>query len=167
MFHIRPVEILGLPASATGLISGWFVDDLVPERPDARAKLVSKVSEPHPFRRLRPLLWSTVQRPTQTLYAPLAELYKDLNVDCVYIGPPHSFDKQNYLGAIAAGKNDPCGKVFTINVKEAKEVVEAAHQKNVYLAEAMCLRSRLRSASMFATILHLCNLSHHKRSYTC
>lgn len=76
------------------------------------------------------------------LYGSYAEVYNDPNVDCVYIGTPHSFHKRDCLAAIAAGKNILCEKPFTINAMEAREVLEAAKEKGVYLAEAMWLRHR-------------------------
>jgi len=77
-----------------------------------------------------------------TLYASYEAVYADENVDCVYIGTPHAFHKKNCLDAIAAGKNVLCEKAFTLNAREAKEVVDAARQKGVYLHEAMWLRHR-------------------------
>ena len=46
------------------------------------------------------------------------------------------------LLAISAGKNILCEKAFTLNAREAKEVLEAAEKKGVYVAEAMKLRHR-------------------------
>lgn len=76
------------------------------------------------------------------LYDSYESVYNDPDVDVVYIGTPHAFHKQNMLDAIAAGKNILCEKAFTINAAEAKEVLEAAKAKNVYVHEAMWLRHR-------------------------
>lgn len=76
------------------------------------------------------------------MYASYEEVYADPNVDCVYIGTPHSFHRQNCLDAIAAGKNVLCEKAFAINAREAKEVYAAAEKKGVYMHEAMWLRHR-------------------------
>ena len=46
------------------------------------------------------------------------------------------------LLAISAGKNILCEKAFTLNAREAKEVLDAAQAKGVYVAEAMKLRHR-------------------------
>jgi predicted dehydrogenase len=61
-------------------------------------------------------------------------------VDCVYIGTPHSFHKQNCLDAIKAGKNVLCEKPFAMNVKEVEEVFAAAKAKGVFVMEAMWTR---------------------------
>lgn len=82
----------------------------------------------------------TKPRIQPTMYGSYREVYDDPNVDCVYIGTPHSFHKQNCLDAIAAGKNVLCEKPFTMNTKEAEEVFAAAKQKNVYVMEAMWTR---------------------------
>lgn len=76
------------------------------------------------------------------VYGSYEEVYSDPNVDVVYIGTPHGFHKKNCLDAIAAGKNILCEKAFTLNARDAREVFEAAREKNVYVAEAMWLRHR-------------------------
>lgn len=91
---------------------------------------------------------------TPTIYASYQEVYADPNVDCVYIGTPHSFHKQNCLDAIAAGKNVLCEKAFTINAREAREVFEAARQKGVYVHEAMWLRHTPLVADLRKLLYH-------------
>jgi predicted dehydrogenase len=44
------------------------------------------------------------------------------------------------LDAIAAGKNVLCEKAFTLNARDAEEVIAAAKAKSVFLMEAMWLR---------------------------
>ncbi|OAL33522.1 hypothetical protein AYO20_07208 [Fonsecaea nubica] len=68
------------------------------------------------------------------------EVYCDPDVDVAYIGTIHTFHEENCLDAIAAGKNVVCEKPFTINSKEAREVIEAAKARNVFLMEAMWTR---------------------------
>lgn len=80
--------------------------------------------------------------PPPKLYASYDEVYADPAVDCVYIGTPHGFHKRDCLAAIAAGKNVLCEKAFTLNAREAREVLDAARQRGVYVAEAMWLRHR-------------------------
>lgn len=74
------------------------------------------------------------------LYGSYHEVYSDPDVDCVYIGTPHSFHKQNCLDAIAAGKNVLCEKPFAMNAAQAKEVFAAAEAKGVFIMEAMWTR---------------------------
>jgi predicted dehydrogenase len=68
------------------------------------------------------------------------EVYDDPQVDIIYIGTPHAFHKQNCLDAIAAGKHVLCEKPFTINEKEADEVLTAAKAKGIFVMEAMWTR---------------------------
>ena len=55
----------------------------------------------------------------------------------MYIGTPHSLHKRNCLDAIAAGKHVLCEKPFTINEKEAQEVINAAMEKGVFVMEGI------------------------------
>ncbi|PSR88637.1 hypothetical protein BD289DRAFT_366910 [Coniella lustricola] len=128
----------------TGLISSWFVDDLVLPRPDAKARHViqaigtSSLDKARAFAAKHLALAAT----QPALYASYDEVYADPDVDCVYIGTPHGFHKRDCLAAIAAGKNVLCEKAFTLNAREAREVFDAARAKGVYVAEAMWLRHR-------------------------
>ncbi len=80
------------------------------------------------------------QKVKPSLYGSYQEVYDDKDVDCVYIGTPHSFHKQNCLDAIRAGKNVLCEKPFTMNAKEAEEVFTAAKEKGVFIMEAVWTR---------------------------
>ena len=59
------------------------------------------------------------------------------DVDGVYIVTPHRSHYEYAKLAINLGKPVLCEKPFTINLPQAKEVIELAHEKNVYIAEAM------------------------------
>ena len=78
--------------------------------------------------------------PQPTAYGSYEEVYRDPDVDVIYIGTPHAFHRQNCLDAIAAGKHVLCEKAFTITAKESREVLAAAKQKGVFIMEAMWLR---------------------------
>ena len=84
---------------------------------------------------------STVSKPQ--LYDNYHSVSNDSNVQIVYVGTPHVLHKQNSLDAIAAGKHVLCEKPFTINEKDAKEVIDAARQKGVFIMEG-----KLRIANM-------------------
>ena len=128
----------------TGMISSWFVSDLLIPRPHAPATHTitaigsSSLSKGQAF--CSKHVPSSAHQPT--LYASYSEVYTDPNVDIVYIGSPHHLHKQQCLDAVAAGKHVLCEKPFCINAKEAREVVDAAKRKGVYVAEAMWLRHR-------------------------
>ena len=91
-----------------------------------------------------------------TVYGSYQEVYDDKDVDCVYIGTPHSFHRQNCLDAIKAGKNVLCEKPFAMNTKEAEEVFAAAKEKGVFIMEAMWTR-------FFPIVRTLQNLLHNEK----
>ncbi len=72
-----------------------------------------------------------------TTYADLAN---DPDVDVVYISTPHPFHKENSILCLEAGKAVLCEKPFTINAREAEEVINLARRKNLFLMEAMWTR---------------------------
>ena len=73
-------------------------------------------------------------------YASYTELADDPNIDVVYIGTPHTFHLENSALCMRKGKAVLCEKAFTINAKEAKEMVRIAREENVFLMEAMIPR---------------------------
>lgn len=130
---------------ATGLISSWFVEDLLkPDWPEKSANHIiqaigsSSLDKCHDFyeKHVAP---AKPKKPPE-LYDAYSPVYEDPSVDVVYIGTPHSFHKQNCLDAIRAGKNILCEKPFTMNAKEAEEVFTAAREKGVFIMEAMWTR---------------------------
>ncbi|KAK4940204.1 hypothetical protein LTR10_019633 [Elasticomyces elasticus] len=127
---------------STGMIASWFVADLVLDRPDAKAKHIIQSIGSSSVQKGKDFASKFCPQSSPTIYGSYEEVYADPSVDCVYIGTPISFHKQNCLDAIAAGKNVLCEKAFTMNAREAKEVFEAAQKKGVYVHEAMWLRHR-------------------------
>lgn len=132
-----------LTVTATGMISEWFVTDLLlPDWPNKRANHViqavgsSSLQKGQDF--VKKHMSNAPNKPT--VYGSYAEVYADKDVDCVYIGTPHSFHHRNCLDAIKAGKHVLCEKPFTMNSKQAKEVFEAAEKKGVFVMEAMWTR---------------------------
>ncbi|KAI1370559.1 NAD(P)-binding protein [Hypoxylon crocopeplum] len=125
---------------ASGLISSWFVQDLVLDREDARAKHIIQAIGSSSFDKGAAFVEEYLTGHSPTVYGSYEEVYADPNVDVVYIGTPHAFHKKNCLDAINAGKNVLCEKPFTLNTKEAKEVFEAAKARGVFVMEAMWTR---------------------------
>ena len=125
---------------ATGLISSWFVEDLVLERKDARAKHIVQAVGSSSFDKGKAFVEKHAPNASPTVYGSYDEVYADPNVDIIYIGTPHAFHKKNCLDAIAAGKHVLCEKAFTINAKETQEVLAAAKEKGVFVMEAMWTR---------------------------
>lgn len=64
-------------------------------------------------------------------------LYRDANVDAVYVATPHTHHQQNASDALQAGKAVLCEKPITINAAECRQLIDVAHQTSGYLMEAM------------------------------
>jgi predicted dehydrogenase len=73
-------------------------------------------------------------------YGSYAELAGDSRVHVVYIATPASAHKENMLLCLNAGKAVLCEKPFTVNAREAEEVISLARAKKVFLMEAMWTR---------------------------
>lgn len=73
-------------------------------------------------------------------YGSYSELIADSNVDLVYVGTPHSHHYDVTKDAIMAGKPCLVEKAFMANVRQAREIISLAHEKNVFLAEAIWTR---------------------------
>jgi predicted dehydrogenase len=67
-------------------------------------------------------------------------LANDPDVDVVYIATPHPLHKENSILCLHAGKAVLCEKPFTINAREAEEVIRLAREKRLFLMEAMWSR---------------------------
>lgn len=64
-------------------------------------------------------------------------LVADNEVDVIYVATPHSHHHEHTLLCINNGKAVLCEKAFAINYKQAKEMIDAARNKNVFLMEAV------------------------------
>jgi predicted dehydrogenase len=66
-----------------------------------------------------------------------AELAADDGVDVVYVATPHSAHREAAGLCLEAGKAVLCEKAFTINEREAHELVSLARERGLFLMEAM------------------------------
>jgi predicted dehydrogenase len=73
-------------------------------------------------------------------YGSYQALADAADVDLVYIGTPHPQHAENALMALHAGKGVLCEKPFTMNLREAEQVVALARAKKLFLMEAMWTR---------------------------
>ena len=73
-------------------------------------------------------------------YGSYAELIADPEVDLVYVGTPHSHHYNVTREALLAGKPCLVEKAFMANLRQAKEIVALAHERKVFLAEAIWTR---------------------------
>ncbi|GMK44278.1 dehydrogenase [Paenibacillus glycanilyticus] len=73
-------------------------------------------------------------------YGSYEELVNDAEIDIIYVATPHPSHKEHVLQCLRAGKAVLCEKPFTVNVKEAEEVVQYARENRIFLMEAMWTR---------------------------
>lgn len=74
------------------------------------------------------------------MYGSYEELVQDSEVDVIYIATPNTAHKENTILCINHGKAVLCEKPFTINAKEAEEVIKLAREKKVFVMEGMWSR---------------------------
>jgi predicted dehydrogenase len=70
-------------------------------------------------------------------YGDWAQLFADADVDVIYVATPHSAHRAAAGMALAAGKPVLCEKAFTLNTREAGELVSLARERGLFLMEAM------------------------------
>ncbi|MBO9326561.1 MAG: Gfo/Idh/MocA family oxidoreductase [Roseiflexus sp.] len=73
-------------------------------------------------------------------YATYEELAADPDIDIIYIATPHALHYENCLLCLRYGKAVLCEKPFTINARQAAEVVAVARERGLFLMEAMWTR---------------------------
>ena len=73
-------------------------------------------------------------------YGSYAALMADPDVDLVYVGTPHSHHYDVTREALLAGKPCLVEKAFMANRREAQEIIDLAHERKVFLAEAIWTR---------------------------
>ncbi len=73
-------------------------------------------------------------------HASYAALVNDPDVDVVYISTPHSLHAENARLALEAGKAVLCEKAFTLNARQAADLIALARERRLFLMEAMWMR---------------------------
>ncbi len=73
-------------------------------------------------------------------YGSYEELAADPEVDAIYISTPHPFHYENARLVLDAGKHALVEKPFTLNAREAREIVELAASRSLVVLEAMWTR---------------------------
>lgn len=69
------------------------------------------------------------------------DLAADPDVDVIYIATPHSHHHQTALLCLRAGKPLLVEKAFTLNLKQAQDLVTVARERRLFLMEAMWTRT--------------------------
>ena len=73
-------------------------------------------------------------------YGSYTALIADPDVDLVYVGTPHSHHYDVTREALLAGKPCLVEKAFMANARQAQEIIDLAHERKVFLAEAIWTR---------------------------
>jgi len=114
---------------ATGGIAAAFTADLV-DLPDAEVVAVASRTEESAK--------AFAERfGVARAYGGWEELAQDEDVDVVYVATPHSAHRAAAGMCLSAGRNVLCEKTFTLNAREAEELVALAKERGSFLMEAM------------------------------
>ncbi len=73
-------------------------------------------------------------------YGSYQELVADPDLDAIYIATPHRYHFEQAKLALEAGKPVLCEKPLTVNAVQAKELMELAASKGLFLMEALWTR---------------------------
>ncbi len=73
-------------------------------------------------------------------YDSYEQAASDPDVDIVYIGTPGVYHFRDVTMCLEAGKHVLCEKAFTINAREAQQLIDLAREKKLFLMEAMWTR---------------------------
>lgn len=73
-------------------------------------------------------------------YGSYEAMVCDSDVDLVYVATPHSHHYQHARLAIEHGKPVLVEKAFTANAREAQELIDMAHERKVFITEAIWTR---------------------------
>jgi predicted dehydrogenase len=114
---------------ATGGIAAAFTADLV-DLPDAEVVAVASRTE------------ASAKTFAERFGIPRAygdwdALAQDEDVDVVYVATPHSAHRAAAGLCLEAGRNVLCEKAFTLNAREARELIALAKERGSFLMEAM------------------------------
>lgn len=76
----------------------------------------------------------------QKAYGSYEEMLMDPEVELVYVATPHSHHFQYAKMCLEYGKHVLVEKAFTVNAKQAEELIRMSEEKNLLLAEAIWTR---------------------------
>ncbi|WP_428955049.1 Gfo/Idh/MocA family protein [Streptomyces sp. cg35] len=114
---------------ATGGIAASFTADLL-DLPDAEVVAVASRTETSAK--------AFAERfGIERAYGDWASLAADEDVDVVYVATPHSAHREAAGLCLEAGRAVLCEKAFTLNAREAGELVTLARSRGLFLMEAM------------------------------
>src|SRR5256885_15851216 len=67
-------------------------------------------------------------------------LVNDPDVEIIYIATPHPFHYEHAMLCLNSGKHAIVEKPFAVNARQAREMIDLARQKGLFLMEAMWTR---------------------------
>lgn len=73
-------------------------------------------------------------------YGSYEELYNDESIDLVYIATPHNFHYEQCKACLLHGKHVLCEKPFTVNARQAEELLNLAQERKLLIAEGIWTR---------------------------
>lgn len=73
-------------------------------------------------------------------YGSYEEMLDDEQVQLVYIATPHSHHLEHARMSLLRGKPVLCEKAFTANARQAEELLNLAHERNLFITEAIWTR---------------------------
>ena len=73
-------------------------------------------------------------------YGDYRSLASDPQIDVIYVATPHNLHAENTIMCLQAGKAVLCEKPFTINRRQAHDVIDVARRNKRFLMEAMWTR---------------------------
>ncbi|WP_172632985.1 Gfo/Idh/MocA family protein [Streptomyces sp. 6-11-2] len=114
---------------ATGQMAAAFTADLV-DLPDAEVVAVASRAE-------EPARAFAERFGIPRAYGDWEALAHDPDVDVVYIASPHAAHRAAAGLCLEAGRNVLCEKPFTLNLRQARELVALAREHDRFLMEAM------------------------------
>lgn len=74
------------------------------------------------------------------IYGSYQTMLEDKDIDLVYIATPHSHHFEHMKLCLEYGKHILCEKSFTMNAKQAREILALAKEKKLLVAEAIWTR---------------------------
>jgi predicted dehydrogenase len=78
--------------------------------------------------------------PAKYIFGSYEELVNCDEVDAIYVASPHSHHHEHTMLCLKHGKAVLCEKAFAINQHQAKEMIDLAREKKVFLMEALWTR---------------------------
>lgn len=73
----------------------------------------------------------------QKSYASYEALAKDSDVDIIYISTPVAFHYEHTMMCLSAGKHVICEKPFAVNYAQAKDMIDEAKKRNLFLSDGL------------------------------